>query len=570
MKLRVEDIKKYIADFETLQLTDEQIKAGERTYVWAWALCDCDNISDVKDGGGIKTFMKHLERLNSGSYVYFHNLKFDGNFIINYLIKQGFKEVSRLKDLVSYSYSALVDGMGTWYNITIKFKRKKIFIYDSLKKIPFSVAKLAKMLGYEEEKGKIDYWKYREEDSELSAEDKDYIRRDVQIVAKALNDVCFAKGLYGITIGSDCMKTFKEEYCHGFNKLFPILSNDIDEFCRNAYKGGCSYVNPKFQGKLLEKNGATYDVNSLYPYVMCAPFKYPYGEPVYYTGMYEEKDFYPLFIQHFKATFELNEGYMPTVQIKNNMYYKETEYLSVVNEPVELYMTNVDFDIFLEHYTLTSFEPIDGYAFRAISGIFDRYIKHWYNFKAEAVEKGNKVDKLVAKLMINNLGGKFGTSTKAVKKSFKLENDVLKNDPIDEEKKPVYCPVAAFMTSYGRAELFKGIQNNLDNFCYCDTDSIHLIGEEDAKGINIHPTELGAWKKESTWTAAKFLRQKTYAEFIDGKWEIKGCGMNDEVKANIKDINDFKINAEFSGKKTSKQVKGGIVLRETTFKILPI
>lgn len=569
MKNTVENTKKYVADFETRELDDEQIKAGEQTYVWAWALCNCYNINNVPDGTSIRTFMKKLEQLNSGSYVYFHNLKFDGNFIINYLIKKGFKEVSRLKDLVSYSYTALVDGMGTWYSITIKFKRKRIFIYDSLKKLPFSVAKLAKDLGYKEGKGSIDYWKHREEDGELSDEDRDYIRRDVQIVARALKEVCFDQGLTGITIGSDCMRIFKEQFCPKFNELFPKLSKEVDEFCRKAYKGGVCWVNKKFQGKMLG-NGRTYDNNSEHPASQHSPNPMPYGEPVYFTGEYEKIPFYPLFIQHFKAAFTAKEGYMPTVQIKDNICYRDTEYVEEVLEPVELYMTNTDLEIFIEHYDIHYFEPIDGYAFKSAVGIFDKYIDYWYEKKAEATLKGDKVLRLLSKLMLNNLGGRFALSPNATKQSFRLENGILRHNYITDEKETVYCPVSVFMTSRSRKTLIDAVQANYDRCCYTDTDSLHLLGNEEAKGIEIHSTKLGAWKLESTWTAAKFLRQKTYAEFIDGKWEIKGCGMNDEVKANIKDINDFKINAEFSGKKTSKQVKGGIVLRETTFKILPI
>ena len=568
MKNTVENTKKYVADFETLTLTDEEIKQGKNTYVWAWAITDTDNVDNVFYGTDIKSFIKHLAKLNSGSYVYFHNLKFDGNFIINYLLQNNFVEVPKQKFMPEYSFTALVSELGTWYNIIIKFKKTTIKIYDSYKKLPFSVDKLAKDLGYEEGKGKIDYHEYRAEGGKLSNEDKDYIRRDVQIVAKALKDVCFSKGLYGMTIGSDCMNMYKET-CPKFNELFVELPKNIDEFCREAYKGGYCYVNPKYQEKLHKISGSTYDYNSMYPSVMVSPYKYPYGEPVYYSGMYEKIPFYPLFIQHFKAAFILKEGYVPTVQIKNNICYRDTEYLNEVLEPVELYMTNIDFDIFVEHYDVVYFEPIDGYAFRACAGMFDKYINYWYKFKEEATLKGDKVERLLAKLALNNLGGKFGTNTNATKQSFRVENDVLRHSYITEEKKSVYVPVAAFMTSYARQELFKAIQANYDVFCYCDTDSVHILAEE-AKGLKVHDSALGHWKKESTWTAAKFLRQKTYAEFINGKWEIKGCGMNDEVKANVKDINDFKINAEFSGKKITKHVKGGIVIRETTFKILPI
>ena len=64
------------------------------------------------------------------------------------------------------------------------------------------------------------------------------------------------------------------------------------------------------------------------------------------------------------------------------------------------------------------------------------------------------------------------------------------------------------------------------------------------------------------------LRQKTYAEFINNKWDIKCAGMPQEVKDSITDISKFYVGAEFTGKKLQKVVKGGVVLVDTDFKIL--
>ena len=563
----MKNTKYYTADFETLVLTPQQIKEGKSTYVWAWALCDVDDINKVKYGTKIDTFIEHLSYLKSGSIVYFHNLKYDGQFILSYLLSNGWTQ-SNNKKLDNKQFQALVSELGTFYMIRIKIGRTIINIYDSLKKLPFTVRKIAKDLGYEEGKGDIDYKEFREEGGILSIEDKDYIRRDVQIVAKAIKDVCFSKDMYKMTIGADCMNYYKS-ITPNFNKMFPKLSPDVDVFCRRAYKGGYCYVNPRIQGSRLYCNGSTYDYNSMYPSVMHSQsgYDYPIGIPDYYSGDYIPDEYMPLYIQHFTCSFSLKPGFVPTVQIKGNTYYKENEYLEECLDQTELYMTNVDLEIFFKHYNVYNYTPIDGFKFHRWDGMFDKYIDYWYKYKEEATINHDKVGRLVAKLMLNNLYGKFATNTDATTQQFYVEDGIVMHDNKYEEKDPVYIPVGAFITSYARKELITAIQANYDNFCYCDTDSIHLTVPE-AKGIKVHDRALGYWKKESTWDQAKFIRQKTYAEHIDGKWDIKACGANDDVKVYMTDIDNFKIGASYPGRKTVVRVKGGVVLKDSEFTII--
>lgn len=255
-------IHRYTADFETLVLTEEEIKQGKSTYVWAWAVCDIDTLK-TEYGTSLKTFIEYIASLKNNSVLYFHNLKFDGNFIVDYLLKNNYVYTD-CKDLQDKEFNCLVSEIGTWYQIQIKIGKTLIKIYDSLKKLPFSVSAIAKSLGLPEEKGCINYKEYREEGGVLSAEDKDYIRRDVEIVARALKSVFFDNGLYKMTIASDCMEYYKS-ITPRFNDFFPELSPDIDWFCRQAYKGGYCYADPRFAGKLLKKKGCTYDYNSMYP-----------------------------------------------------------------------------------------------------------------------------------------------------------------------------------------------------------------------------------------------------------------------------------------------------------------
>lgn len=63
-------MKKYTADFETCTWIPDE------TYVWAWALCEIGNESNIKIGTNIDEFFKECVKLKNPK-VYFHNLKFD-------------------------------------------------------------------------------------------------------------------------------------------------------------------------------------------------------------------------------------------------------------------------------------------------------------------------------------------------------------------------------------------------------------------------------------------------------------------------------------------------------------
>lgn len=561
-RVKEECKKRYVADFETAEDLDDE------TYVWAWAICDCDNLK-TEFGTEIKTFIDKLFTLEDQCVVYFHNLKFDGSFILNYLLQNGYVQtLEKVNKMTDKQFKSLVSGLGSWYQVTIKNKGKIITICDSLKKLPFTVKKIAKDLKLKECKGEIDYKKHRDEGGILTEEDKDYIRRDVEIIAQAMKLMFFDKGLYKMTIGSDCMEYYKT-ICKNFKSIFPVLDNSIDEFVRMAYCGGICQVADGIEK--INEIGSTYDYNSMYPSQLHSSSgnKFPFGEPVYFTGEYVQDDRYPLYVIHIRAIFDIKPKHIPTLQIKNDCLFRPNEFVkSSKGLPIELYMTNIDYEIFKEQYDIIAIDFIDGYKFHGGKGLFDKYINHFYKMKEEATINNDPINRQLSKLFLNNLYGKFGSSPKTSYMTFNVDNEILKRTAVADTKQSVYCAVAAFTTAYARRELVNAIQANYDNFCYCDTDSIHIRGTE-AKGIKIHDSALGCWKKESEWDEALFLRQKTYAEHIDGEWDFKCAGLPAECKKNMT-IKDFYIGSIIPGKLMSKQVKGGTKLIETTFEIKSI
>ena len=83
--------------------------------------------------------------------------------------------------------------------------------------------------------------------------------------------------------------------------------------------------------------------------------KLPFGDPIFFEGQYQEDNLYPLYVQELSCIFELKDGMIPTLQIKNNLSFLPNEYVKSSNgDIVTLVLTNVDLDLFLEHYKIWS------------------------------------------------------------------------------------------------------------------------------------------------------------------------------------------------------------------------
>ena len=557
-------MKKYSADFETA------VWLSEESFVWAWAVCEIGNEENIIIENNISSFMKFLEE-NSGSTFYFHNLKFDGEFIISYLLENGFTFVKDRKEAKDKTFTTLISNFGVFYQITIYFKKsgkhtKKVTIIDSLKIIPFSVKTIAKSFGLEESKLEIDYLKERSKNHTLTKEEKEYIKNDVIIVSKALN-VIFSEGLTKMTQGSNALMDFINIITKNkFEHYFPELPADIDDDIRKAYRGGFTYLNPIYKEKEV-KNGVVLDVNSLYPSVMYGE-KLPFGEPIFYEGKYKDDKVYDLYVQMITCSFNIKENKIPTIQIKNDRFhFKENEYLESTNdEIVTLTLTSVDLKLFFEQYEVNNLTYVAGWKFKSINGIFTNYIDKWIKRKIEASKEKNQGQRTLAKLMLNALYGKFATSLEVQNKEPYLENGIVKYKLGDiEKKKGLYIPVGAFITAYARNKTIRTSQAikdysiktyGKDLYIYSDTDSIHtlLSIEELKKFCEIDDFELGKWKHEASFTKARFIRQKCYIEEIEGKIKITCAGLPERCY-NFVTWENFKTGFKCGGKLIFKHVK---------------
>lgn len=525
------DKRIFVCDFETTVFEGQT-----DTRVWASACVEIGS-ENVRIFHSIDETFEFFKSLKTDIICYYHNLKFDGSFWIDYLlITLGFKQAyekykeddinsivwMRNHTMPKNSFKYSISDRGQWYTITIKTDNQFIEIRDSLKLLPFSVERIGKSFATKHKKLNMEYKGLRYPGCVITEEEKRYIANDVLVVKEAL-EIMFEEGHDRLTIGACCLAEYKKTVesmnvmsspGKAYNELFPNLytikidpamygSDNVGEYIRKSYKGGWCYLVKGKEHKVFSQ-GITADVNSLYPSMMSSESGcyYPTGLPKFHKinavpDEWIEKDHIYFFVR-IRTRFFIKKDRLPFIQIKRNLLYKSTEMLetsdiydkdtdkyysfykdyddTIKPAVVELTLTKTDWILLNDQYELIDLEILDACVFYARTGIFDEYISKYSAMKQ--VSTGARRE--LAKLFLNNLYGKMASSTDS---SFKVA--VAKDDhsvgfiPIERhDKLPGYIAAGSAITAHARNFTIRAAQQNyygVDNpgFIYADTDSIH-------------------------------------------------------------------------------------------------
>lgn len=561
--------KYLVADFETT------VYSGQTdTQVWAAASVELGS-EDVRIDGSIEQQWEYFKSLKADLIVYYHNLKFDGAFWLDYLInvlniKQAYDWdgknpetiVWRSKwDMEPNTVRYSLSDMGQWYSIVVKVGRKFIEFRDSLKLLPFSVKRIGQSFRTKHQKLDMEYEGLRYPGCDITPEEREYIANDVLVVKEAL-EIMFSEGHTKLTIGSCCLDEFKKSLkAETYDELFPNLydfpldesfgAENAGEYIRKSYRGGWCYLVKGKENK-IKRGGTTADVNSLYPSMMSSDSGnvYPIHQPHFWKGPIPELAYANshFFFVRIRTRFYIKEGKLPFIQLKHSFSYSATEMLTTsdIYDPktgkhyrsyldfdgeerpaiVEMTLTCTDWYLLNEHYNLVDLEVLDGCWFTTTLGVFDEYIEKYKQIKF--LSKGAKRE--LAKLFLNNLYGKLASSTdSSFKVAYTKQDHSLGFITVSaHDKKPGYIAVGSAITSYARNFTIRAAQKNYHGvdspgFIYADTDSIHCdLAPEDIKGIKVHDKDFCCWKLESCWDIGYFVRQKTYIEHVV-KEDLEDC-----------------------------------------------
>ena len=532
----------YSADFETCDDLEAPIYGDiYRQKVWLAGIMNIET-KEMFYYQDLDYFMEKIfsRGTNQNTEIAFHNLRFDGSFIVPWLLRNGYT-VTHDKPLAK-EFSVLIDKMNNWYSIRIQVtKRRRVTLWDSTKLFPMKLEQLHEVYGTPTQKIKEDsaFYEYaRPRDHVITEEELMYFKNDLLVLAETIEAHTERYGLlFKKTQASQSFNEFEKSF-KSWRRRFPPMEELEDMSIRKAYWGGISYVNPKHQGKDLYNIGV-YDINSSYPYQQ-AYQKLPYGTMLKETKN-ENPDMSKFWIATVVMEFKLKEGRIPCIPsraIEEGEIFSTDKWLSDSEGIVVLKFCCIDYLTIKDSYDFKIIEWINvwHWAWRVHPEI-TRYIrkndteKNKYG-KLSKTEKDPKLKneyksrRQRAKINSNSYYGKFGEEIIKEGKTpyLRLNDDVIyvqDHEEIQKMGKRKFLPVAIATTAWGRNHLLSLANLLEDDFIYCDTDSVHYLkesgdsiikGAEMAGIIDIDPLKLGAWDYEGTYWRGRFLRSKCYYE----------------------------------------------------------
>ena len=553
----------YCADFETTSFAQYQVEGCTRVYLWK--LMGVDNLID-QIGINLDSFIEFVKSLGCCE-IYFHNLSFDGEFILWWLLENEYTYDEEIKS--DKTFKSIIDETGSIYSITIRHSQKIITeLKCSYKLFPKSIKEIGELVGIEKLNETHDYNEIKNYHSveELPEEEIKYITNDVRIMVELIKYLQ-EKGVKGITMSTSAYKNWlQDKYSLCKNQMKKDTNDEIVEIVRKSYRGGITKVNQKYAG--LEFNDViSFDVNSLYPSVMYEN-PMPVGEGKIYKSVEEGRlDNRHLFIVvAFVQYAKVRNGQHAFIGNTSGFSYaKKYSYDDELNNKM-LYLWLDEFNLFKLVYD-AQYEILKVVGWKKANYVFKDYIDRWYEVKKNAK---NDVERSLAKLMLNSLYGKFGMNDSRITKLPVAIDDKIIYHTMENNTTYYYKEVASYITSKARCKLASFMNRCGDNFLYCDTDSVYYIGHEIPEVFKdvVDAKKLGYWKYEGHYTRFKALKAKCYLKQLDdGTIERRIAGCPKEC-AELINFDNFAPNLKLTNaKKCKKKVKGGIVIGNTDFTI---
>jgi hypothetical protein len=544
----------YVADFETCD-TDtyyKTTKKGEDIYNQRVWLAGYKNLETMKT-----TFFHNLTEFmesilgrgdNMNTEYGFHNLKYDGSYIVPWLNNHNY--VFTIDKPRPKQYTCLVDDRNNWYTLTIQVtKRRKVTLWDTLKLFPAPLEYLPDL--YKTPTKKIreskEFYERKRPNGYIANKDElAYLENDLQVPAETIRKHIEIYGLrFKKTQASQAFANLEKTF-PAWKMRFPPLNVELDKAIRKAYWGGISYVPKDKVGKDFY-NISTLDINSSYPHKM-GYYKMPYGPCTAQYGEGKPPDMSKFWVAGALVEFDLKKDCLPCIPKKAII---EGEIIEDKENNVEKW---VDSSEGVAHITFSSidYKTIqESYHFRVLRWLWSN---HWaqknhrelkrfveenntrkvkYSKMAKEVKDTNK-EKYAEYMTIRNRAkidnnasyGKFGEEIIKLGKTphqDDIDGVIWKQDREDEqaENKRKFLPVAIAITAYGRQQLVQAANILGDKFLYCDTDSLHYIKKGGVERIKkavkegkmeIDPERLGTWKPEGDFVRGRYLRSKCYME----------------------------------------------------------
>jgi len=431
----------------------------------------------------VKDFRNEFKKKKyKGKYIFAHNAEFDLMVIYGNIYQK-------------------VDSKAIFNGKFISARKDDVIFCDSMNIYPSSVAKIGDIVGLKKlETEKI--YKGKLTKKNIEPKDIEYCTRDCEIVYNALLEIFENVGTIKMTIGSLAMYDFRNKFLS--NQI--MYSDLVDEFYKSYYGGRCeAFI-------LGTGDYSVYDINSLYPDVM---------RRVVFPDVRTLKRENIVNVPYLLHLIKRYEG-LAKVKVR----HKETYFgfLPFRSEkllfPVGEFETTVNFNelrFALNHKAIEILSCEYVVYSNPVETPFKDFVLLNY---AERLKAESELKKLVIKLKLNNLYGKFGQRIKYTTEYFEaipyeIISELEKTNKYfelklfnaersdcflvteNEKYKNSFFAIptfASYITSEARITILQALLDNEKNgVAYCDTDSVFLSGNFKGKVGK----ELGQFKKEN-------------------------------------------------------------------------
>lgn len=303
------------------------------------------------------------------------------------------------------------------------------------------------------------------------------------------------------------------------------MSEKQDAWLREShlYRGGISFVNPKYKGFMLTKEKMKspmyrYDVNSEYPYAM-ASIRDLVGSPIKKTFLEWEamsdadREQYECVLVLTSCYGRVKDGYL-------GLWYDpfKKKYVDVICEEGTHCIFERELNEYMEWYEDFEFSCDKVILWKKGGYAYKPFVDDNYALKAKAKKEGNKTLQQCTKLKLNSSYGKLAERVVRVKGHYALNEETgaihFVTDGIESDAKSIMnVAVGALITSFARCFILSKIrevcgERPADNFVYIDTDSIHCF----AMYEKADAYALGGLKLEAVCDAVKYIAPKTYVD----------------------------------------------------------
>lgn len=446
------------ADFETVTTNTQYYKKHQDTRILLFCIMN-KKCEIVGEGVNFKEFLECLKNIDckTSINIYFHNLNFDGDFILKGLVANGFCANNLRKNGYTLNEKYKLPNTFTFmrqarqiYNIELwminNFNNNiKINFLCSLKKLSAGIEALGKSLGIDKYKNVEDKIKFYDVEptifSKLPKKFINYCRRDVEILVKSFNQFennlkqFFKENLHVkpfnvdefLTIGAMAYQIQEEfilKYCYEkmdmeIHKGIKI-TNKTHQLASYFYFGGITQFNPKHQGQNLMGKFIKIDINSAHPSSMCELL--PYGELYNFKDQTPQEGKKYLEYWEIKVDLAINKtgdfiNLANWVKInnrinKNNPNYKKQ--LETKNRYCEMLMNfncfylKEEFEILKNFYNFEGIKIVNRWWAYADYFLKD-YVKSIYKYKEHYARKKDKANAQTYKILLNSSYGKHAT-----------------------------------------------------------------------------------------------------------------------------------------------------------------